>query len=63
LFINVELYEKVVFRLFNDTDSTVQIMFRRTRNGISVHVQMKSIGNIIPDSAFMIDILTGIDII
>jgi hypothetical protein len=29
---NVELYETVMFRLFKGADSTVQIMFRRTRN-------------------------------
>jgi hypothetical protein len=31
-----------------------------TSNGISMHVQRKSTGNLIQDSAFMIEILTGI---
>jgi hypothetical protein len=31
-----------------------------TSNGISMHVKRKSTGNLIQDSAFMIEILTGI---
>jgi hypothetical protein len=83
---HVELYETIVFRLFNSGDSPVCIVSRRMRNysvimiselvnyigesvvtdtsyGISVHVQRKCTGNLIRDSASVIEILTGITLV
>jgi hypothetical protein len=40
-----------------------QSVIANTSYGISVHAQWKNTGNLIQDSAFMIEILTGINLI